>query len=91
MSPPPEMLLFTDASQAGWGTHLQELGASGVWSESEKHLHITLLEMRAVLLTLMAFQDRLMGHRVALMSNTTTVVLYVNKQGARFRRPSTCW
>ena len=47
----------------------------------ECNLHINLLEMKAVLLALHAFQDRLIGHSVGLMSDTTTVVAYVNKQG----------
>ena len=81
MTPPPEMLLFSDASLEGWGAHLQELVASGVWSDDDRNLHINLLEMRAVQLALQAFQDRLMGHRVALMSDNTTVVAYINKQG----------
>ena len=81
MYPPPEMLLFSDASLDGWGAHLQELVASGVWTETDQGLHINLLEMRAVLLALQAFQDRLMGHRVVLMSDNTTVVSYINKQG----------
>ena len=79
--PPPEMLLFTDASLEGWGAHLQELTASGKWSPAEKGLHINLLEMKAVLMALHAFQDRLMNHSVGLMSDNTTVVAYVNKQG----------
>ena len=79
--PPPEMLLFTDASLEGWGAHLQELTASGRWSQAERDLHINLLEMKAVLMALHAFQDRLMNHSVGLMSDNTTVVAYVNKQG----------
>ena len=75
------MLLFTDASWQGWGAHLQELVASGVWTQDEQNLHMNLLELRAVLLALQTFQDRLMGHRVALMSDNTTVVSYINKQG----------
>ena len=81
MIPPPEMTLFTDASRSGWGAHLEELVASGVWTEDDQHLHINLLELRAVFLALQAFQNRLMGHRVALMSDNTTVVAYINKQG----------
>lgn len=78
---PPEMLLFTDASLEGWGAHLHELTASGRWSPQEAKLHINLLEMKAVLMALHAFQDRLLGHTVGLMSDNTTVVAYVNKQG----------
>ena len=81
MYPPPTMLLFTDASLNGWGAHLEELVASGVWTGTDRNLHINILEMRAVWLALLAFQERLMGHRVALMSDNTTVVAYINKQG----------
>ena len=81
MSPPPTMLLFTDASLRGWGAHLEDLVASGVWSEADQDLHINILELRAVWFALQSFQERLMGHRVALMSDNTTVVAYINKQG----------
>ena len=44
---PPGLLLFTDASCAGWGAHLLDQRASGKWSEEEKMFHINLLEMKA--------------------------------------------
>ena len=30
--PPPDLQLFTDASNQGWGAHLVSLSSSGVWS-----------------------------------------------------------
>ena len=36
--PPPSFLLFTDASVTGWGTHLQDLMAAGVWPREERKL-----------------------------------------------------
>ena len=30
-SPPPSLLLFTDASEVGWGVRLIELTMSGQW------------------------------------------------------------
>ena len=78
---PPELLLFTDASLEGWGAHVLDLQASGKWSPQESALHINLLEMKAVLMALHAFQDRLIGQSVGLMSDNTTVVAYVNKRG----------
>ena len=86
-TPPPELHLFTDASKAGWGAHLEELLLSGVWSEEDKHLHINLLELKAAFLALQEFQDRLVGHSVVLMSDNTTVVAYVNKQGGTVSLP----
>ena len=52
-----EKLIFTDASNAGWGAHLDNDSTGGVWSPTEKHLHINLLEMKAVLLALRFFKQ----------------------------------
>ena len=45
-----EKLIFTDASNTGQNS------TGGIWSLSEKHLHINLLEMKAVLLALQFFK-----------------------------------
>ena len=86
-TPVPEMLLFSDASRTGWGAHLEELLVSGVWSEEDTHLHINLLELKAAFFGLQEFQYRLVGHSVVLMSDNTTVVAYVNKQGGTVSLP----
>ena len=39
---------LTDASQSGWGAHLENLSVAGTWSPTEKLLHINLLELLAV-------------------------------------------
>ena len=49
-------LIFTDASNGGWGTNLGQNSTGGLWSLSEKHLHINLLEMKVVLLALQFFK-----------------------------------
>ena len=46
------MLLFSDVSELGWRAHFQELLASRSWSQEERHLHINLLEICAILLAL---------------------------------------
>ena len=35
--------LFTDASNEGWGAHLDQNSTKGLWSEREKRLHINVL------------------------------------------------
>ena len=40
--------LFTDASNKGWGAHLEQSSTKGLWSEQEKRLHINVLELKAV-------------------------------------------
>ena len=44
--------LFTDASNEGWGAHLNQSSTKGLWSEREKRLHINVLELKAVSLAL---------------------------------------
>ena len=39
--------LFTDSSPKGWGAHMQELTASGIWTEQLSTLHINVLELKA--------------------------------------------
>ena len=40
--------LFTDASNEGWGAHLEQTSTKGLWSDREKRLHINVLELKAV-------------------------------------------
>ena len=40
--------LFTDASNEGWGAHLDQSSTKGLWSDREKRLHINVLELKAV-------------------------------------------
>ena len=78
--------LFTDASNKGWGAHLGDYMAKGVWLESESALHINLLELKAVLLALKRF-ERLCCNRIVLVcTDNTTVVSYINKEGGMARR-----
>ena len=53
------MLLFTDASEKGWGAHLNSCTISGVWQQLERDLHINILELKAVFLALKHFQGQL--------------------------------
>ena len=90
-TPAPDLHLYSDASSSGWGAHLFDQNVSGVWSAQEKLLHINLLEMKALFLALQAFQEDVAGHHVTAMCDNSTVVAYVNKQGARCRGLCVCW
>ena len=80
-APTPDVSVFTDASMAGWGAHLADLQASGLWTPEETLLHINLLELEAVRRGLQAFRSHLIGLCVQVMSDNTTVVSYISKQG----------
>ena len=53
-----EYYLYTDSSTQGWGAHLQELTAPGIWSQDQSQLHINVLELQAIWLGLKAFSQR---------------------------------
>ena len=67
-------LVFTDASQKGWGAHLNKIVLSGLWSNKEAQLHIYVLELKAVLLALKGLQEHLQDQRVLICSDNSTVV-----------------
>ena len=66
-TPAPGLQLHSDASRSGWGTHLLDRVVSGAWSEQEKLLHISLLEIKALFLALQSFQELVAGRRVTAM------------------------
>jgi ribonuclease HI len=81
--------LQTDASMSGWGACLGTQIVQGIWSDSQKRLHINCLEMEAVFLALKKFIHVLRGQKVLIRTDNTTVVQYVNKQGGT-KSPSLC-
>ena len=56
--------LFTDASNEGWGAHLDQNSTKGLWSDREKRLHINVLELKAVSLALRDFKDQCQNQTV---------------------------
>ena len=76
-----ECYLYTDSSTQGWGAKLQDLTASGIWSQDQAQLHINVLELQAIWLGLRAFSQRVENTRVALMSDNTSAVAYLEKSG----------
>ena len=79
--PTPQLQLYTDASSVGWGAHVADQSAAGIWSADQTHLHINMLEMEAVAQALRAFQTLLQHKSVLLNTDNTTVACYINKQG----------
>ena len=73
--------LFTDASNEGWGAHLDQNSTKGLWSDREKRLHINVLELKAVSLALRDFKDKCQNQTVLVATDNSTVVAYINKQG----------
>ena len=81
--------MFTDASYEGWGAHLGDSMARGVWSKLESRLHINFLDLNAVYLALKSFKLLCRDQIVLIATDNTTVVSYINKKGS-MRSGSLC-
>ena len=80
---PVSHTIFTDASTAGWGSHVEPEGLlyHGVWTRDQSRLHINMLEMLAIALTLEAACHAITGSTVLVSTDNTTVVAYLSHQG----------
>ena len=77
----PDFMVFTNASTQGWGAHMGDSQIAGIWTCSDRRLHINTLELKAVILALHHWVSVLWGHQVMITIGNNTVVAYINKQG----------
>ena len=77
----PDLHFWSDASDVGWGAHLDRQVASGLWDSHQAALSINARELLAVQLGLRQFQSSLQGRTVAVFCNNTTAVAYLRKEG----------
>jgi len=54
---------------------------SDLWSPEERHLHINVLELRAIILTLTHLKQLLCSQTVRIECDNTTTVAYISHQG----------
>ena len=73
--------IYSDASSTGWGCHLKKEKYWGLWDPSEKHLHINVLELKAILHALEAFSHEITGLHIKVFSDNMTAVASINKMG----------
>ena len=77
----PDLHFWSDASDVGWGAHLDSQVASGLWDNHQAALSINARELLAVQLGLFQFQPALQGRTVAVFCDNTTAVAYLRKEG----------
>ena len=78
---PGEVHHFHGRLDPGRGRPHGDSQIAGVWTRSERELHINVLEPRAVILALHHWATVLQGRHVLIATDNTTVVAYINKQG----------
>ena len=53
---------------------------SDLWTREKHQLYISVLELRAVHLTLLQLEQEVLGQRILIESNNMATVSYINKQ-----------
>src|SRR5207253_1507868 len=79
--PHPQVVMLADASLSGWGAHVGDLVASGVWSVRQQGEHINVLELQAIRQGLLAFLPLLANKVVQVRADNTTALAYLKKGG----------
>ena len=77
----PQLDLWSDASDVGWGAHLGDQVASGRWSSEELHSSINHRELLAIFYALQHFLPLVRSTSVAVYADNTTAVAYLRHQG----------
>ena len=78
--PHPQLLLFMDASDSGWGATLGDNRLSGLWSRDVSTFSINHRDLLAVLLAVRGFLHLLRGQSVSFTDNSTALS-YLRKEG----------
>ena len=79
--PTPDIVVETDASLLGWGAVSEGVRTNGLWSESERSLHINHLELMAGDFAVKTFARHRTDVHLQLKMDNKTAVFYVNKMG----------
>ena len=82
--PRSDLLLFTDASDVGWGASLGDDQLSGSWSHISLTLSINHQELLAIFLAVLGFLPLLANQSVALFSDNTTSLSYLREEGGTY-------
>ena len=77
----PQLDLWSDASDVGWGAHLGEEVTSGLWSCEELALSINTRELLAVERARLFFAPHISNCTVAVFADNSTAVAYLPNQG----------
>lgn len=73
--------LFVDASLQGWGAHLEQESASGLWSVDQAEWHSNNLELQAVILAIRHWLPLLRNSNLLIATDNSTVVWLIRNQG----------
>ena len=71
----PQLELWSDASDVGWGAHIGDQVASGLWAPEDGERSINARELLAIERALKWFTPLLVGSSVAVFADNSTAVV----------------
>ena len=77
----PQLDLWSDASDVGWGAHLGEEVTSGLWAPEELDVSINVRELLAIERAHHWFAPQIKNSSVAIFADNATAVAYLRNQG----------
>lgn len=82
ISPPPQLVIASDASLQGWGAYSKGHRTRGQWSGQEKNHHINILELKAAKLAILSFH-RMFPEALSIhvQMDNIVVLTYLKKMG----------
>ena len=81
LTPPPSLVIETDASTQEWGAACNGARIGGLWSQAERLHHINCLDLLAGAFALKSFTKEQILLHVRLRMDNTTAIAYTNKLG----------
>ena len=78
----PSSSISTDASNSGWGAVFEGVKTGGAFDETEKSLHINILEAKAVLFGLKSLCSDLSNTHILILTDNTATKGAINNMGS---------
>ena len=81
ITPGPDLIISTDASNSGWGGELDKMEIKGHWSQTEQSWHINAKELKAIELAVRALTKNRQSIHIHCQCDNTTSVAHINRMG----------
>ena len=79
--PPVDTMIFCDASEIGWGAHLDSVLIGGRWLKEETNSHINFLDLKAAFLAFQTLVPSVKRPHICFGIDNRTAVSHINKLG----------